>query len=409
MHIFTFDMLICVDVETWDDGLWRGILFWGCAMQLEKISWFPVALLCRRPTTFRSALIILPLLMTLGVSVRAQEIPSSQAGSAVDPDGSTAGVEALTNDPEAANDYIHQKLMPYAGRWEQQSGGSDMWVPEVPEGWRPYTDGRWLFTDQGWAWAANEPWGWLPFHYGRWNYRADLGWAWVPGYVWGPAWVAWRSGGGYVGWAPLPPTVGFSAETGLALGDVAISPGFFTFVSERNLLSQRASTVILPTTRNVGIARSTQISGRYALMGGKVFNSGVSAARIAQAMGHPVQRFQISSLARPISGMANGPFYQPAVLTRAAATRRVEFGSSTLSHPIRGRMPAAPSPQTSNSRPRPRTDGAPTGAAHDRSALPQRAPTPARPLPQKSLPQGGMQQKAVPPRPSAPGSRKPPL
>jgi hypothetical protein len=31
------------------------------------------------------------------------------------------------------------------------------------------------------------------------------GWGWVPGTMWGPAWVSWRSGGGYAGWAPLPP------------------------------------------------------------------------------------------------------------------------------------------------------------------------------------------------------------
>ena len=31
------------------------------------------------------------------------------------------------------------------------------------------------------------------------------GWCWVPGYTWGPAWVSWRYGDGYCGWAPLPP------------------------------------------------------------------------------------------------------------------------------------------------------------------------------------------------------------
>jgi hypothetical protein len=31
------------------------------------------------------------------------------------------------------------------------------------------------------------------------------GWCWIPGTLWGPAWVSWRWGGGYVGWSPLPP------------------------------------------------------------------------------------------------------------------------------------------------------------------------------------------------------------
>ena len=31
------------------------------------------------------------------------------------------------------------------------------------------------------------------------------GWCWIPGTTWGPAWVNWRWGGGYVGWAPMAP------------------------------------------------------------------------------------------------------------------------------------------------------------------------------------------------------------
>ena len=30
-------------------------------------------------------------------------------------------------------------------------------------------------------------------------------WIWVPGIEWAPTWVTWRVGGGYIGWAPLPP------------------------------------------------------------------------------------------------------------------------------------------------------------------------------------------------------------
>lgn len=32
-----------------------------------------------------------------------------------------------------------------------------------------------------------------------------LGWIWVRGEEWAPAWVDWRRGSDYVGWAPLPP------------------------------------------------------------------------------------------------------------------------------------------------------------------------------------------------------------
>ena len=32
---------------------------------------------------------------------------------------------------------------------------------------------------------------------------ATHGWYWIPGRTWGPAWVSWAVGGGYVGWCPL--------------------------------------------------------------------------------------------------------------------------------------------------------------------------------------------------------------
>ena len=75
--------------------------------------------------------------------------------------------------------------------------------------WQPYQEGRWVYTEQwGWYWVSNaeeSDWGWVAYHYGRWIKDRDLGWAWVPGDEWAPAWVKWRRGPLYVGWAPLAP------------------------------------------------------------------------------------------------------------------------------------------------------------------------------------------------------------
>lgn len=60
-------------------------------------------------------------------------------------------------------------------------------------------------TEYGWTWVSDWDWGWAPFHFGRWAVMTGLGWGWVPGTQWGPAWVSWRAGGGFVGWAALPP------------------------------------------------------------------------------------------------------------------------------------------------------------------------------------------------------------
>ncbi len=97
------------------------------------------------------------------------------------------------------------------GDWVQDPDYGRVWRPYatvVGVDFTPYeTCGQWLWTDWGWSYSCDWDWGWLPFHYGRWSWFDDGGyWGWVPGYEWGPGWVEWRNGGGYVGWRPLGPT-----------------------------------------------------------------------------------------------------------------------------------------------------------------------------------------------------------
>jgi len=110
---------------------------------------------------------------------------------------------------------FYSSLSPY-GEWI--SVGADLygWRPQrVAADWRPYTYGRWVWTDDGWYWASDEPWGWAAYHYGRWYYDDYYGWVWIPGYDWAPAWVEWRYGGDYIGWAPLSPYAVFSVSFGI--------------------------------------------------------------------------------------------------------------------------------------------------------------------------------------------------
>jgi hypothetical protein len=106
-------------------------------------------------------------------------------------------------------EYLPETVLPYAGEldtygaWYYQSEIGHVWRPYVAAGWRPYFDGRWVWTVYGWTWVPNESWGWAPFHYGRWDYTPMLGWYWIPGNAWGPAWVSWAVGPDYVGWCPL--------------------------------------------------------------------------------------------------------------------------------------------------------------------------------------------------------------
>ncbi len=99
-------------------------------------------------------------------------------------------------------------LDPY-GTWVMLPGYGRVWQPSVtvvgPDFYPYGTGGQWVLTDEGWVFDSEYPFGWATFHYGRWNLEPGYGWLWIPDRTWGPAWVSWRTGGVYVGWAPMGP------------------------------------------------------------------------------------------------------------------------------------------------------------------------------------------------------------
>jgi hypothetical protein len=134
----------------------------------------------------------------------APPAPGEEEAAAV-PETDSLGPPAQTPDRQT----FELRLAPY-GRWLDTAEYGRVWVPDgVGQEWQPYTDGRWVDTDWGWSFDSDVPWGWATYHYGRWGFWPDLGWFWVPGYIWGPAWVAWRGSSGYVCWSALGPR-GFS-------------------------------------------------------------------------------------------------------------------------------------------------------------------------------------------------------
>jgi len=113
-------------------------------------------------------------------------------------------------------DLFYEELSPYGG-WSPHVEFGYVWQPyDVGPHWKPYTDGRWAWSDQGWIWISYEPWGWATYHYGRWVYDDYQGWIWIPGTTWAPAWVSWYQSPEYIGWSPLPPDRGFFIEIGIS-------------------------------------------------------------------------------------------------------------------------------------------------------------------------------------------------
>ena len=99
------------------------------------------------------------------------------------------------------------------GDWVDYENYGPVWYPkQVQENWRPYVDGRWMPSDQGYVFETQEPWGWATYHYGNWMPTDAYGWVWVPGRTWYPSTVTWRQSpesdspnASYLGWAPIPP------------------------------------------------------------------------------------------------------------------------------------------------------------------------------------------------------------
>jgi hypothetical protein len=193
-------------------------------------------------------------------------------------------------------------LAPY-GDWMYAADLGWVWRPQgVPRGWQPYTDGRWVWTDDGWTWISDWEWGWAPFHYGRWTYYDD-GWVWVPGLEWAPAWVSWRHGDGWVGWAPLPPRFPryreVLVEPYLVERKIVLPPTAYCFVQERVFLEPQVGLYIAPRYRNNALVRLTENVTHYSFAGGRVANRGLDVREVERFTSRPVRQYRIVDQDRP--------------------------------------------------------------------------------------------------------------
>jgi hypothetical protein len=226
-------------------------------------------------------------------------------GACAAPDDPQVGVQVTSGEAPAGVSvdigFFYDQLAPY-GDWIQAEPYGWVWYPyNTPAGWRPYTYGQWVYTDDhGWVWDSNWDWGWACFHYGRWAMNDSYGWVWVPGYDWGPAWVAWRSGPGYVGWAPLPPEIRWHAGIGLELGqhdlDRDIRDRDWIFVPDRDFDRPALHYYVLPSWRNGLLFEHTQNVTRLDIVAGHIMDFGISIGAVERATGRPVPHYHLRSV-----------------------------------------------------------------------------------------------------------------
>src|SRR5204863_2801738 len=186
------------------------------------------------------------------------------------------------------------------GNWVELGDYGYCWQPSVAvsTGWRPYSDGYWAYTDLGWTWASYEDFGWATYHYGRWVRLRDRGWFWVPGREWGPAWVSWRTGGDYVGWAPLPPRGPGIVYEGQPIGgqvdvEFDIGPAYYNFIDARFIGEPVLRDRIFAPSQNVTYINQTVNVTNITVQNNVVYNYGPDYNTLSARSSRPIQRLNI--------------------------------------------------------------------------------------------------------------------
>jgi hypothetical protein len=280
---------------------------------------------------------------------------------------------------------FYEPLAPH-GRWLDVAGYGRVWMPNgVAADWRPYADGHWERTEAGWFWVSDEPWAWAAYHYGRWDSSPELGWFWIPQTQWAPAWVAWRRGGDYVGWAPLPPRERFSRGVRVQ-GEVNPAPASaFVFVEERRFTEHHRPATLL--VNNTTIINRTTVINNTTIVNKTVVNEGPPVAAMEKAGGHPLQAMKVRDLrhSQEAAATVKHPAAPPAAESKPAAPRP----ASTPARPAVAGPAAAPAKPPAETRPvRPAPAPSPAAPVAAKPEPPRATGTPpaAAPVPARSEP-----------------------
>lgn len=296
---------------------------------------------------------------------------------------------------------FYNDLSPY-GNWIDYGNYGFVWVPGQTN-FRPYyTNGYWVYTDYGWTWVSNYNWGWAPFHYGRWINDRRFGWMWIPGYQWAPAWVMWRGGGDYYGWAPLAPGMDINMNYG------SIPYDDWTFVPGHYINSRRLNNYYVNPARNGMIINNTTIINNNIFFnnqqnrdGRPAYNPGPPVREVEQTTGTRIRKYNLISTNKPeptrVSNSAVRVF-RPAVNQQAGNSnpRPQKIADlneirSTHSAPVR-EVPKNQTPQILRNEP-PVNNNAPGINPGRNNATPQRVfpnrnttpPAENRPVPQEPV------------------------
>ncbi len=193
--------------------------------------------------------------------------------------------------------YFYTSLSPY-GSWIEFGDGVYGWKPfHMRNIWAPYSDGQWIWTDDGWYWDSYEPFGYIVYHYGRWYYDDFYGWVWIPDYQWAPAWVDWRYDNDYIGWAPLPPYAIFSISVGIHFTHVYDLPyAHWHFVKYNYFCDPYVGKYFVGDQYKYRIYSQTKYRHDYGWRDGRIVNRGIDVNLVRKRGGVDVREHNIRTV-----------------------------------------------------------------------------------------------------------------
>lgn len=210
------------------------------------------------------------------------------------------------------------------GHWVTLQPYGRCWYPAyVAADWRPYADGHWEWTDEGWYWVSEEDWGWATYHYGRWVWDSYYGWVWAPDTEWAPAWVAWREGPDYIGWAPLPPRCDYGPSGVLIVERIVWAPRAFVFVEHRHFCRPVREHIVINQTiinQTINITKIEKVQQNNV-----VIHNGPTVAGIEKRTGTKVAEVRATDLwrersERTVERATHSRLPAPPVVKAAATT-----------------------------------------------------------------------------------------
>ena len=281
--------------------------------------------------------------------------------------------KAQAQDVTVSYQDFYDELSPY-GQWVYDPDYGNVWVPNEDADFRPYySRGHWAMTDYGNTWLSDDPWGWACYHYGRWTYNGYYGWIWVPGYEWAPAWVSWRYGGGYAGWAPLSPGI----SVGISFG---CPDSWWVFVGPQYLYTPNYYNYWRgPSYNHTYISQTTIINNVYVDNHTHVqYNYGPRASTIQATTNAPVQVYRVANGYRPGAASIQRntvSLYRPNVNRNTYATARPQ---NVIQAPRNIGRPEAAMPQGGSRQPAPFRQDVQRGNVTTMPRNTQPQPQPAR-------------------------------